>query len=75
MGFKDWYFAEGGREGPEKLQGYKPINLKAAENKAKSMLEDVRAFTKCFQKDDDGLLHTCRLRADVVIKELEKLVS
>lgn len=75
MGFKDWYFAEGGREGPEKLQGYKPINLNAAENKAKSMLEDVRAFTRSPQKEDDDLVHTCKLRADVVIKELEKLVS
>jgi len=75
MGFKDWYFAEGGREGPEKLQGYKPIDLNATEKKARAMLEEVRAFKRGPRKEDDDLVHTCKLRADVVIKELEKLVS
>ncbi len=46
MGFKDWYFAEGGREGPEKLQGYKSINAEVAREKAERMLQEVRAFSR-----------------------------
>jgi hypothetical protein len=75
MGFKDWYFAEGGREGPEKLQGYKPIDSNAVETKAKSMLGEVRAFITRTQNEDDDLIRTCKVRAHVVIRELEKLIS
>jgi len=34
MGFKDLYFAEGAREGPEKLQGHKHLNDQQAHLKA-----------------------------------------
>jgi hypothetical protein len=75
MSFKDWYFAEGGREGPGKLQGYKPIDSDVVETKAKSMLEEVRTFANRPQKQDDDLSRACKLRAHVVIRELEKLIS
>ena len=59
MGFKDWYFAEGGREGPEKLQGFKAIDSQAAKEKAEEMLQDLRVFSAALVVDDLG--HMCKL--------------
>lgn len=74
MGFKDWYFAEGGREGPEKLQGYKPIDSKAAKAKAEQLLLDLKAFISSPLSDEDSLVQECKSRAKQVIAELEKSV-
>jgi hypothetical protein len=71
MGFKDWYFAEGGREGPEKLQGFKPIDSETAKQKANLMLHELRAFANHLH--DDDLARACRSRADRVIRELEQI--
>ncbi len=71
MGFKDWYFAEGGREGPEKLQGYKPLNQQSAGEKAEQMLQELRLFMSRAQHED-SLAHECRSRADIVIQELKE---
>ena len=73
VGFKDWYFAEGGREGPEKLQGFKAIDSQAAKEKAEEMLQDLRIFSAAPVEDDLG--HMCKLRAEQVIRELENLRS
>jgi hypothetical protein len=71
MGFKDWYFAEGGREGPEKLQGYKPINSEVAKQKADFMLQELRAFANRTHYDD--FADVCRSKAERLIKELERI--
>ena len=73
MGFKDWYFAEGGREGPEKLQGFKAIDSQAAKEKAEEMIQDLRIFCGALVEDDLG--HMCKLRAEQVIRALENLRS
>jgi hypothetical protein len=41
---RDWYISEGGREGPRKLQGFKPLDDEDARRKARSMTEEVRQF-------------------------------
>ncbi len=71
MGFKDWYFAEGGREGPEKLQGYKPRDLKVTREKADTMLRELRVFSNISLQDD--LAGDSKRRAEQVIDELEHL--
>lgn len=43
-GFKDWYFAEGGSEGPRKLQAYKPLNDQHLKQKALIMARELEAF-------------------------------
>ena len=43
-GFKDWYFAEGGSEGPRKLQGYKALNSQHAQLKAEKTVQELTAF-------------------------------
>jgi len=71
MGFKDWYFAEGGREGPEKLQGYKPLDSEVAKQRADSTLQELRAFVERNPLDD--FARDCRSRAERVISELEQM--
>ncbi len=70
MGFKDWYFAEGGREGPEKLQGYKALNQRSGEQKAEEMLQELRQFISR-PREEDNLARECRSRAELVMRELE----
>jgi len=71
MSFKDWYFAEGGREGPEKLQGYKPLDSEVAKQRADSTLQQLRAFVERTPPDD--FARDCRSRAERVIGELEQM--
>jgi len=42
--FRDWYISEGGREGPRKLQGFKPLDDEDAGRKAGSMAEELGRF-------------------------------
>jgi hypothetical protein len=42
--FRDWYISEGGREGPRKLQGFKPLDDEDAARKVQSMAEELRQF-------------------------------
>ncbi len=71
IGFKDWYFAEGGREGPEKLQGYKPLNSEVAKQKNDFILRELRDFANGLPQDD--FAQECKLRAERVISELEQV--
>jgi len=42
--FRDWYISEGGREGPRRLQGFKPLDAPSAAGKAAAMAGELRAF-------------------------------
>jgi hypothetical protein len=42
--FKDWHFAEGGSEGPRKLQGYKALNSQHAQLKMEEILQELGDF-------------------------------
>jgi hypothetical protein len=42
--FRDWYISEGGREGPRRLQGFKPLDAASAVAKAAAMAAELRAF-------------------------------
>jgi len=43
-GFRDWYIAEGGNEGPRKLQGFKSLNSRHSEVKTKVMTIELDDF-------------------------------
>jgi len=75
MGFKDWYFAEGGREGPEKLQGYKPTDARTARERAEVMLVEVERFIQASQNYSDELSRDCRQRAILVVEQLRKTIQ
>jgi hypothetical protein len=66
--FKDWYYAEGGREGPEKLQGYKPANPKVERQQSKRILLSLQSFMQI--KDTDALARSCKSRANLIIHSL-----
>ncbi len=71
MGLKDWYFAEGGLEGPEKLQGFKYQNQQSADERAEKMLQELHLYVSSPQPED-GLSQECIFRADLVIRELRR---
>jgi hypothetical protein len=73
MGFKDWYFAEGGREGPEKLQGFKPLDSDIAKQRANDLLKELRAFAN--NTPSDRFAETCRSKAEKLIAELERMTE
>ena len=39
--YRDWYISEGGREGPRKLQGFKPLNEEIAREKTALLRADL----------------------------------
>ncbi len=41
--YRDWYISEGGREGPRKLQGFKPLNEEIAREKTALLCGDLEA--------------------------------
>ena len=42
--FRDWYISEGGREGPRRLQGFKPLDAATAAEKAAAIATELRAL-------------------------------
>jgi hypothetical protein len=44
VAFRDWYFAEGGTEGPRKLMGYKALNEEHRHARAGEMAAQLRSF-------------------------------
>jgi len=42
--FRDWYISEGGREGPRRPQGFKPLDAASAAAKAEATAQELRAF-------------------------------
>jgi hypothetical protein len=46
VAFKDWHFAEGGSEGPRKLQGYKALNEEHRCIRAGEMAVELSSFLK-----------------------------
>jgi hypothetical protein len=44
--YRDWYISEGGREGPRKLQGFKPWNAEIAAEKTAELKAELAAALK-----------------------------
>lgn len=42
LSFRDWYIPEGGREGPRKLQGFKPLDEEQARQRARALSDVLR---------------------------------
>ncbi len=49
--FRDWYIAEGGREGPRKLQAFKPLNEEIAREKTAELRRQIEEL---LARPDDG---------------------
>jgi hypothetical protein len=71
-GFKDWYFSEGGSEGPRKLLGYKALNPEHAQRKIGEMVKALKAFLgKPPLASDSELDRAARKRAREILKSYD----
>jgi hypothetical protein len=52
--FKNWHISEGGREGPRKLQGFKPWNDEIAREKTEILRETLSDFVSRPQNEQHG---------------------
>ena len=70
--FKNWHFAEGGSEGPRKLQGFKALNREHAQRKAKDLEQELRSFLdRPIQKGHIELEQSARQRALDILEKGE----
>ncbi|MDO8611629.1 MAG: DUF1122 family protein, partial [Dehalococcoidia bacterium] len=72
--FRDWYISEGGREGPRKLQGYKPLDEALARERTAALrrqVEELLARPETAQHGEHG--RTARRLAAVVLEELRRV--
>lgn len=73
FGFKDWYFAEGGSEGPRKLQGHKALDSKHARVRTLQIEEELRTFLRNSPKRESSELEmAARGRALHVLDEVRR---
>jgi hypothetical protein len=71
--FKDWHFAEGGCEGPRKLQGYKALHEQHAERRANETVAELTAFIAGTSEGKiSGLEKAARDRALAVLNKLNR---
>lgn len=74
-GFKDWYFAEGGWEGPRKLQAFRP-DPAAVPERARRLLAELRSFIeRAAGAEGAGVVGACRRRALEVAEYLGGLAG
>ncbi len=52
--YRDWYISEGGREGPRKLQGFKPLNAAIAAEKTAALRTELDAMLASPANDGHG---------------------
>ena len=71
LSFRDWYISEGGREGPRKLQGFKPWSEKVAQEKAEALRRELGAFLARPVSPAADLDFACRQRAVSILAALD----
>jgi hypothetical protein len=75
VGFKDWYFSEGGTEGPRKLQGYKALHEEGAWLKNKELASELREFLRRPSRPESELEMAARRRAQDILNQYEPRTS
>ena len=72
-GFKDWHFAEGGSEGPRKLQGYKALNSQHAKVKIEETIKELTTFfDRLSSKDVSELERAAHDRALAILDKFKR---
>lgn len=61
-GIRDWYIPEGGREGPRKLQGNKPLDPAHAERRRRELLQAAETFVRQHPSNAEIASRFTRLR-------------
>jgi len=71
--YRDWYISEGGREGPRKLQCFKPLNEDIRREKEAQLREELNAFlARSEGSARDEWLELARRNAREVLAALEE---
>lgn len=69
--YRDWYIPEGGREGPRKLQGFKPWNDEIAAEKTSALRAELEAFLQAANGGlADAIMQRAAERARAVLASL-----
>ena len=72
VAFKNWSFAEGGSEGPRKLQGYKALNEEHLRSRARAMAGQLREFLNSDGSGAcEGLWKAAQERARDILSAIE----
>jgi hypothetical protein len=69
--YRDWYISEGGREGPRKLQGFKPLNEEIAREKTAGLRAQLEATLAQPENPDHG--EWAKLARELAAKALAQL--
>lgn len=70
--FKNWYFAEGGKEGRKKLQGEKPQDEKIKRKSLARIYQELVDFQNTLEDTNEEIFINGRERAKKVMKEIEE---
>ncbi len=71
--FRDWYISEGGREGPRKLQGFKPLNEGLARERTEALRRQVQQLLARPENPQHGEYgRTARRLTEAVLEALAK---
>jgi hypothetical protein len=71
--FKDWHFAEGGTEGPRKLQGNKALNRQQAQIKSRETVQELTDFlARQSSAGNSELERAASNRASSILSELKR---
>ena len=73
--FRDWYIPEGGREGPRKLQGFRPVDADHERRRAAEMVEALKSFLADERDLDWDVLGFTRPIARSALEELAALAE
>lgn len=73
--FKNWYFAEGGKEGRKKLQGEKPLNGEAKRKSLAKIYQELENFQDTLEDKNQEIFVNGGERAKKVMKEIEQETS
>jgi hypothetical protein len=75
-GIRDWYISEGGREGPRKLQGYKPLSEADARERGRRAARELLVFLDSLRlATEDTLQRAARRRAPVPLAPSAPVLS
>lgn len=72
-GLRDWDIPEGGREGPRKIQGNKPLNTEHARERAREIIASLAGFLA--QAPPSDLWRRGQARAQIILPAMEGLVQ
>jgi hypothetical protein len=70
--FKDWYFAEGWKEGGIKLQGEKPLNEARKRANTQKIVEEVTDFLTKTGYLEPEMEKVCKRLAEKILEEMER---